>query len=204
MALAPNYRFTYHRSPYFQLNASDYEDLKRAIPGFEVEAGMACSLATLFHLAPNAAQFEPDLFTKILPTLHQSDTLVVSLYTRTDYTDFAAVFEKTGEAPAEDLVAARNRAERIGVCAQRLEKKYLSNKKNYSRIVWMVVTDAPYLKGWMHSSYDTRTNNVTVIPREIATTSSLLVECTPEPNEDRRHPILQRRSLTGISLENRI
>ena len=77
--LAPNYHFTYHHSPYFQLNASDYEDLKHALPGFDVEMGMACSLATLFHLAPNAAQFEPDLFTKILPTLHQSNMLVVSL-----------------------------------------------------------------------------------------------------------------------------
>ena len=85
--------------------------------------------------------------------------------------DFAAIFENTGEVLVEDLVTACNRAERISVCAQCLEKKYVSNMNIFYCIVWMVVADSPYPNGWMHSSYDTHTNNMTVIPCKIAMTS---------------------------------
>lgn len=75
---------------------------------------MACSLGSLFHLSPIASQFEPRHFTEILPTLHQQDALVMSLYIRTGQTDFRASFEKSGKAPPDEKVTKiRNEADRI-------------------------------------------------------------------------------------------
>ena len=178
LSMIPNYRFAYHGATNFQLNASDYEDIKRALPGFEVETGMACSLASLFHLAPTAAQFQPDLFTRILPTLHQPNALVMTLYIRTTYTDDKATKEKAGqEAPAEDLVRAQRHAKRIITCALGLEQEYLSKNRGYTRVVWMVVTDSPYVKQWITKTHDMR--NAT-IPREIVTTRSRGAHTRPE------------------------
>ena len=84
-APVPNYRFANHGDT-LTLYAKDdtFKDLMKALPGFEIETGMACSLGNLFHLAPAAAtHFEPQLFSEILPTLRDEDNLVKGLYVRT-------------------------------------------------------------------------------------------------------------------------
>jgi len=173
MSLIPSYRFTYLDSPHFQLNATRFENLKHALPGFTVENGMACSLGSLFHLSPNAAKFEPDLFTRILPTLYQDNTLVMSLYIRTGQTDFVASMEKDGKGPPEEEFAkVRGKAERIIQCAQHVQEER-KRTESYSRVVWLIATDSPYLKQWIPKLYDTHANANTVdVPREIVTTHS--------------------------------
>lgn len=117
---------------------------------------MPCSLASLFHLAPSAAQFEPDLFSKFLPTLHQPNTLVMSLYIRTGLTDAEAKAEKFCGTAQEAVHTAKQFANKITNCEVGLEQEYLSNNTSYSQVVWMVVTDSHFLKHWVPETYDSR------------------------------------------------
>jgi hypothetical protein len=168
----PSYRFAYQNFKHYQLNASTFREIQQTLPGFKVETGMACSLASLFHLSPSATKFEPLLFTKILPTLHQPDTLVMALYVRTGRTDHVAgMKDKPGGVPAEDASRAQYGAKKIIQCAERLEQEYLANK-SYSRIVWYLATDSTVLKQWLPASYDTRANKTVDIPRQVVTTRS--------------------------------
>jgi hypothetical protein len=131
---------------------------------------MACSLASLFHLSPSASSFEPDLFSRILPALHSSETLVISVYIRTGQTEK----NEKWEAP----MWYRKLAEPILDCALNLEKENLS-QVSFSRIVWMVVSDSQYLKKFIAESYDSRYRNNTAIPREIITTRSRRAHSKP-------------------------
>lgn len=139
---------------------------------------MACSLHSLFHLAPTATNFEPDLFTRILPTLHQEDALVISLYIRTGHTDVKANKEKAGQkTAAEAPISAKNKADKIITCALGLEQDYLANNNNtmnkYQKVVWTVVTDSQYVKQYVLEHYDSRHANTTIgIPRQVVTTNS--------------------------------
>lgn len=72
---------------------------------------MAYSLASLFHLSPKASQFVPNLFTFILPTLHQDKTFVMSLYIRTGQTEHRLSMEKSGKGPTEDIEKIQTNAE---------------------------------------------------------------------------------------------
>ena len=163
MVPVPNYRHAYRLDTNYFARMRRYRDLVRALPGYTVETGMACSLESLFHLSPSASTFEPDLFSRILPALHSSEALVISVYIRTGQTD--------------NLF--RNRAKPIIDCALNLEKENLS-QFSFSRIVWMVVTDSPYLKNSITKSYDSRYANDTVIPREVITTHSRGAHSKPD------------------------
>ena len=171
----PMYRFGYAMSKTFFLYADEFRDLQLALPGFEVETGMACSLGSVFELAPSASKFEPELFSRILPTLHSKDAFVMSLYIRTGQTDLNTHQEEKGGgmlAP-ENATIHRKMARKIVRCALHLEKLQLL-ERSYSRVVWMVVTDSQYLKQWITEVYDTRYSNSSalIVPREVVTTRS--------------------------------
>jgi hypothetical protein len=146
----PNYRFLSLASGGAE---TDYfKDLMKALPGFEFETGMACSLGNLFHLAPTATQFEPQLFSEILPTLRDEDNLVMGLYVRTGETD---------DAVNNATISAKKSIDRASAffttCALPLEKKYLLDalelNRTYSRVIWMLVTDSPTVKNWTVQTY---------------------------------------------------
>ena len=124
---------------------------------------MACSLGRLFRLAPNASTFQPDLFSRILPTLHSSEALVISLYIRTGQTEGR-------NENWESTINYRKRAESIIECALNLEKENPS-RVSFSRVVWMVVTDSQYLKKFITEDYSRYTND-TSFSREVVTTRS--------------------------------
>jgi len=170
----PDYRSVYRYSRDYFLKQNEFRDVMGALPGLQLETGMACSLGSLFHLAPSAAQFEPDLFTRILPTLHQDNTLVMALYIRTGHADVMATKEKDGNGKAtEATTTAKRFAEKIIYCALGLEQEYLSNNTfSYSQVVWMVATDSQFVKEYVTKTHDSRHVNTTTIPREIVTTSS--------------------------------
>ena len=169
-APVPNYRFAY-----FPVEREKFKDLMKALPGFEVETGMACSLGNLFHLAPVATQFVPQLFSKILPTLRDENNLVMGLYVRTGETD-DAVGNRT-----ISVNKSINRASSFFTrCAVPLEEKYvldsLKLNRTISRVIWMLVTDSPTVKNWTVEKYTTDDAKIQmsslVIPREVVTTGS--------------------------------
>jgi hypothetical protein len=168
----PYYRHAYTLDKNYFSSMGGYRDLVRALKGYTVETGMACSLGSLFQLSPSASQFEPDLFSRILPTLHDRKALVISVYIRTGQTE-----GRNGKW--ESTIQYGNRAAPILDCALNLEKEHLS-QGSYSRVVWMVVTDSQYLKKFITDSYDSRYTNVTAISREIVTTHSRGAHSKPD------------------------
>ena len=166
LARVPSYRHAYvELLPKDRLRAENYVELRRRLEGFHEEIGFACSLGKLFHLSPSAGQFEPRLYTEILPTLKDEDALVLSLYIRTGFTDRQATKDEKKEGPAPDTMktGATNSATRRNVkCALALEKELLSYElealgsgkgRMPKRIVWMVVSDSTAAKEWLKTIY---------------------------------------------------
>ena len=127
-----------------------FQDLKQALPGYQLETGMACAFGKLVRLAPAAAQFEPRLFTHILPTLNDEEALVIGLFIRTGNAEHAGTVKqdtsKYGDIPQKTLDCALGR-----------ERAYISGKvepgRVISRVVWMLVTDSPELKKQVIDEY---------------------------------------------------
>jgi hypothetical protein len=92
----PMYRFGYAMSESHRLFVDEFRNLERALSGYTIETGMACAIGSVFELAPTASRFEPELFSRILPTLHTSDALVMALYIRTGQADFNTHQEEKG------------------------------------------------------------------------------------------------------------
>lgn len=184
LAWLPYYRFTYNQN-YSQTSFLPYTagPLEAAIPGFDIDIGMACSIGSLFQLSPKANQFQPGLFSEILPSLNQEGTLVVAIYLRTGETDAAAKKEqdmmrgvRANVTQGESQSYRGERAQNLLDCAMQQESEYL-DKRSYTRVVWLVVTDSPNLKQWITESYDNTRTQSTVpnsrqIPRRVVTTQS--------------------------------
>ena len=171
LARVPSYRYAYlELLPKYRLRAEDYAELRNRLNGFQHEIGFACSLGKLFHLSPTADQYEPRLYTDILPALRDEKALVVALYIRTGFTDRQAIKDEKKEGPASDTMktGATNSATRRNVkCALALEKEFLSHESNAlqgsgevamaKRVVWMVVSDSTAAKDWIKAIYGNKT-----------------------------------------------
>lgn len=156
IAYVPLYRHAYSfsdHSKHLQLFKDDFEGMERNVPGFQPETGMACSLSELFRLSPSASQFEPTLFTKILPAMHRHDALVISLYIRTGQADVSANREMEHDPHAfVENKSYLNQTQDILSCALQLENEYHTV---FSKVIWIVVTDSLKLKQWIAQSYTT-------------------------------------------------
>jgi len=184
----PFYRYAY--LPHQRYNQSMVEELKQHLDGFDVKTGMACSLGSLFQLSPRISQFEPQLFTRILPTLRDEKSLVIAIYQRTGHTDQVATAEKSGQVAKERFDAYKESIRPTISCALQLEEMYLSSSTNkgefpFTRIIWTMVSDGAQLKEWVAQTYGGSQNDANariaaekqrwknrVIPREVVTTSS--------------------------------
>ena len=166
----PFYRHVFKKKDKFHINRSMFRDLELALPGFQVETGMACSLGSLLHLSARVSQFEPELFTKILPALQDKNALVLALYIRTGQTDHAAHAEKNRTHVKEDAKAHQDTALPVLKCAVNVENDYLSGlDKGHampSRIVWFLATDSTNLKDWIRETYSGRDVNVHVSEKQ--------------------------------------
>jgi len=141
----PNYRFAYFYRNHGK-QRSDHTELAKALPGFRVETGMACSLGSLFDLSPRSSQFEPELFTSILPALRDEAALTIALYVRTGASDGKSASELKAWEDASTVS-----------CALSLEQQYLKEKAHaglpYSQVLWMAVTDSQGVKQWITKNY---------------------------------------------------
>lgn len=118
--------------------------------GFDLRYGAACSLNSLFALAPSAAEYVPGLFERILPALrHSTDDessavlttpvaaasaalsssppppLVLALYVRTGWTDRTATAQEKGKRAGKDKgTLGRSIAANVVRCALLLEESH--------------------------------------------------------------------------------
>lgn len=173
----PNYRHAVKDSPLFNMYRKNLQHLSTSLLGFELETAMACTFESLIQLSPSASRFEPDLFTRILPTLQDESTLVLSVYLRTDQTDWVANAEKEGKSAREQTEQGmRAFLDNYVSCILNVEREHLSVPSSYTRVAWMVVSDSPVLKQMIATAYTTEnvnTNDAAVaVPREIVTTTT--------------------------------
>lgn len=194
----PRYRYAYARDR-FRQSDNVTKDLERSLPGFDLEHGMSCSLGALFHLAPNVSHFEPDIFTRMLPALRDEEALVMGIYIRTDWADMSRTKSRSLIARNKGLVAPngtvlpkgtrifRDKAQPTLDAALAMERKYLTGEvepnRHFTKIVWMVSTDAPYIKEWIVYNYNEKDANANMpkernkypsskIPRKVIVTGS--------------------------------
>lgn len=172
----PSYRFTYRMLESHNLYQDQFDDIQLALDGFQPENGVACSLGSLFRLSPPLAQFQPNLFTDILPALHRKDVFVMSLYIRTGQADRSATKESNNDTdPYKEGLDYRENAKTIIDCALGLEARSLTENEAYSSVVWMVVSDSQALKQWITETYDTSSannSNKNIFTRQVITTTS--------------------------------
>jgi len=119
---------------------------------------MACALRSLFKLSPKASQFEPRLFSNILPKLHDPDSLVISIYIRTMKSD--------GNKETDEITPV---GQKSLDCAISVESEFRSSSQK--RIVWMVVSDSPALKKEIFKSYN-NTSASSGVTREVLVTGA--------------------------------
>jgi len=204
--LLPSYRHAYKSDKIpLHLYRNNFMSLQRKLGGgdhngnlpFVLETGMACALERLWELSPTASQYQPDLFTKILPALrpssekydnhdaidshdniHDNNKLVLALYYRSGRTDQVAWEEEQGTAQKaityrkEFLAMSQKQLrpfQRYMDCVLQTETLLIQQQqlghynKNYSQIVWLVVSDSPMFKQWVQDEYTTThaTTNLT-------------------------------------------
>jgi len=110
----------------------------------------------MFQLASAAAQFEPYLFTTLLPTLRDPEALVLSVNVRTGFTDHV---ERNETAALINMRQYEASAEVSVKCALELEQDFLEGQRGgfpFSRIVWMPITDSTHVKRYVVKRYDAK------------------------------------------------
>eukprot|EP00566_Odontella_aurita_P009192 CAMPEP_0113579266 /NCGR_PEP_ID=MMETSP0015_2-20120614/29975_1 /TAXON_ID=2838 /ORGANISM="Odontella" /LENGTH=511 /DNA_ID=CAMNT_0000483231 /DNA_START=61 /DNA_END=1596 /DNA_ORIENTATION=+ /assembly_acc=CAM_ASM_000160 len=168
---APAYRFAAYRQPFHNDSAMD---VQRKLPGFHLETGLACVLANTIRLAPTASDFEPRLFTNILPRMKDPDALVLALYVRTGFTDLAKWSKRKGMNVTAKIEGFFDIGRKVFDCGVALEQRYTSGnladvqkeRKSLSNIVWVVLSDSPAIKKYAVRNYNNRPvtedgNNIT-------------------------------------------
>jgi len=186
------------------LYKDDFSYLAEAdkLPGFRLQIGMACVMGNIFRdLAPTATDFEPTLFTDLLPALRDEETVVITLYVRTNRADGMAISEMKNETMAQEKKITKDDFLKSHASIARcLEEEYLKGHREQpelstlSRFVWMVISDSQETKRHATEVYSSPNVNTEipmeskkwkekVIPRQVLHTSARGVHTRPE-----RHP----------------
>ena len=169
----PQYRFAYlsliSMMKKWKLYKEDYHQLMAAIPNFDLQTGYSCAIASMFQLSKKAEEFQPGLFSQILPTLRSKENLVITVYFRSNFADGHASAEKAGEDFVDDAEKHKKAAKKVIQCVLAREIEFLSKRgestvrevsypreriSDFSRIVWLVVSDSVGLKEMMYSEFN--------------------------------------------------
>lgn len=161
MALAPLYRYAAHGlSAGHPLYQQDYMEMPKVLHGWELNDAAACAFGAAVQLSPKAEQYEPDLYTKILPTLYRERSLVMAIYTRSLNSDKMADQAAKGEKVDESGNLAYVKPGRgLVECAQKLEQQFLSGEKklgdsvDIDTVVWFVISDSKATKNYVAQEY---------------------------------------------------
>ena len=178
LANVPNYRWAYSGNEMFQMYRSKFASLSQKLRGFRIEDGMACALNSLFDFAPSASDYEPHLFSEILPAVQDVNALVLSLYIRTGRTDEVAAKEEAGDqnAAATGENIKRHYLDDITACAERVEEQHLKDVgAKFDRIVWLVISDGPKLKQHVVDTYGGQDVSITLPEAERTVSRSVVV-----------------------------
>lgn len=174
----PSYRMAFAHSVREPVTY-DSSLIQQRLPGFDVDRGMACALGSLFCLSPQITTFVPDLWTRILPTLREEHSLVLTLYVRTGRTDVVAKQQAVGAVEEEPTIGAyMDKVQPSLDCALQLEQEYLRRSDVKSRsihqVVWMLLSDSPRVKDWVKKTYDSGVVHApsTSLPRLVVTTAA--------------------------------
>jgi len=198
----PQYRYSMGGLATHPLYKDDFSYLTETLPGFQLQTGMACVMGNIFRdLASTATDFEPKLFTDLLPALRDEETVVITLYVRTNRADGMAISEMKNETMAQEKkITEDDFLKSHASIARCLEDEYLKGHREQpelstlSRFVWMVISDSQETKRHATEVYSSANVNTAipidsqqwknkVIPREVLHTSSRGVHTRPE-----RHP----------------
>lgn len=140
------------------LHDDEFDPLRRTIPGFHLRDGFACAFQSLIQLSQSKSiQYQPDLFTTLLPALSIPSALVLSLYVRTGYTDEIVEAEQEGREWPDPGTGSSRPSKSVTDCA--LELEAVSSKEE---VVWMVISDSMAAKEWIVSTFTTETRQVLV------------------------------------------
>jgi len=171
LARVPSYRHLLSHGNITQKKFK-YRDLEKRLPGFQLETGMACSLASLFQLSPSASGFEPELFTQLLPSLQIKTALVLAIYIRTGEADHYGVGHQSKATPPVIKSSILN-------CALSRELQYLKERPSVSSIIWILLTDSSSVKQQITTNYtgqhvrlDDTQSPPRLLPRTVLTTKS--------------------------------
>ena len=151
----PKYRYSYVGVDR-RWNGTDFDHLAAYFPGWDVRLGAACSMQMLFQPSHGIVNYEPNFFSKLLPRLRDDRSLVISLYVRVGFADKAAVAEKNGKEPVDEVKGALKtvQVESLVLCTTAIEEEILAMKgRSYDRVVWLVVSDSLVVKEYMSDTY---------------------------------------------------
>lgn len=179
LASVPHYRMAYSR----QDNETDaIERLKGVLLGFEYETGFACALGRLFELPQSAAEYVPDLFTNLLPTLRDPTSLVMTIYVRTGRTDDVARIEKHGKTGGMYHNHTHIDAGLMSCALSTEEQRLHDSNGKFANVVWLVITDSPSISKAIIDQYSGKEESSSdgkTIPRKVITTSSQGIQTRP-------------------------
>jgi hypothetical protein len=182
---APYYRPVFKNISRLNVERAKFRHLEQSLPGFQLEIGFACAFNSMLQLSPAATQFQPNLFNELLLTLRDPKNLVLAIYIRTGFTDQASLAEMKGTVARINTQRHEDLLRQTVTCALKLEKNLL-RKRDYSRIVWMIITDSSYVKHSAMEGYASEVlnynDNPTTVSRIVLTTGSRGMHSRPERN----------------------
>ena len=134
-------------------NETDFDSLAAYFPGWDVRLGAACSMQMLFQPSHGIVKYEPNFFSDVLPRLRDDKSLVISLYVRVGFADKAAVAEKKGKEPVDEVNGALKtvQIESLVLCTTAIEEEMKG--RSYDRVVWLVVSDSLAVKEYISDTY---------------------------------------------------
>jgi hypothetical protein len=124
---------------------------------FQSKYGFACAMSALWRVSPAITFLQPDLFSTILPDLHEPQTLVLGLYIRTGQVE-ETNSRQHSNALAESATADTLRTVKPFVrCAKTLEQELLlwtDHQIRFTRVAWLIVSDSLTVKQTLTTQWD--------------------------------------------------
>ena len=133
----PNYRSAYGGSAL--LSSRELNEMRRSFGlSFDIGDSMACIFGKLFQLSPSLINYQPNLFSEIIPTLRRRPS--ITIYIRTGHTEHIHISERFEQYQNQSIPTIQ--------CALRLSQP---------DTVWLLVTDSVHLKKWIPQRFPNRT-----------------------------------------------